>query len=76
MQLLEVLKNTSINTSGTYLEFDKNGNPNIGYNLIEWVWESPKTNLRVVGSFDDELSINKSLLKWHTDNAEVISETH
>lgn len=76
MQLLEVLKNTSMDIMGTHVAFDSNGNPNIGYSLIEWVWNDTDLDFIVVGSFYNKLSINRSLLKWHTENAEVISETH
>lgn len=76
MQLLKILQNTSIDLKGTHVEFDRNGNPNIGYNLIEWVWKDSYLDFIPVGSFENELSINKSLFKWHTENKTVISETH
>uniref|UniRef100_A0A3P9CA07 Taste receptor type 1 member 3 n=1 Tax=Maylandia zebra TaxID=106582 RepID=A0A3P9CA07_9CICH len=36
-KLLQVLKNTSVDINGTDLDFDKDSNPNIGYNVIQWV---------------------------------------
>ncbi|XP_033481912.1 taste receptor type 1 member 3 [Epinephelus lanceolatus] len=71
-ELLEALKNMSVNISGKHLEFDSNGNPNIGYRMIEWVWNGSKVNFTNVGSFhDQQLTINKTLFKWHTDNSQV-----
>ncbi|XP_067443061.1 taste receptor type 1 member 3 [Thunnus thynnus] len=74
-KLLEVLKNTSMDINGRHVKFDKNGNPNIGYSVIEWVWNSSDVNFMDVGSFYNELSINMSLLKWHTDNTEIPNST-
>lgn len=74
MQLLEVLKNTSVDINGTHLEFDENGNPNIGYNLVEWIWTASGIDFKRVGTYYNKtLSINKTLFKWHTPNSEVIS---
>ncbi|KAM7422838.1 hypothetical protein PAMA_010734 [Pampus argenteus] len=69
-KLLEVLQNTAMDINGTHLVFDKDGNPNIGYNLIEWVWKDSDVDFINVGSYYDELSINMSLFKWHTADAE------
>ncbi|AWP02602.1 putative taste receptor type 1 member 3 [Scophthalmus maximus] len=74
-ELLEVLRNMSVNVNGTHLVFDSNGNPNIGYNLIEWTWEASGVEFLEVGSFNDELIINRSLFKWHTENSEVPQST-
>ena len=72
MQLLEVLRNTSIDINGTHLQFDSKGNPNVGYDIIEWDWNASTLDFVVVGSFKEKLSINKTLLKWHTANSEVM----
>ncbi|KAF3856161.1 hypothetical protein F7725_016884 [Dissostichus mawsoni] len=71
-KLLEVLRNTSIDINGTHLQFDSKGNPNVGYDIIEWVWNASTLDFVAVGSFKEKLSINKTLLKWHTANSEVI----
>lgn len=73
LQLLEVLRNTSVDINGTHLEFDSNGNPNRGYDMIEWVWKASDLEFTTVGAFYKQLSINKTLFKWHTKNSEVIS---
>ncbi|XP_008287970.1 taste receptor type 1 member 3 [Stegastes partitus] len=72
-KLLEVLRNTSVDINGKQLVFDSNGNPNIGYDLIEWEWKPSGVDFSIVGSFYEQLSINKSLFKWHT--AEVPQST-
>ncbi|XP_056242601.1 taste receptor type 1 member 3 [Seriola aureovittata] len=74
-KLLEVLRNTSVDVNGTHIVFDSNGNPNIGYQLIEWIWNASDVEFEVVGSFSEQLSINKSLLKWYTANSEVPKST-
>ncbi|XP_029908005.1 taste receptor type 1 member 3 [Myripristis murdjan] len=70
-QLLQVLKNVSLDINGIHLAFDSNGNPNIGYNIVEWVWENSNTHFIQVGTFNKKLSINKNLFKWHTPNSEL-----
>ncbi|XP_070815693.1 taste receptor type 1 member 3 [Chaetodon trifascialis] len=70
-KLLDVLRNTSVDINGTHLIYDSDGNPNIGYNLVQWVWEDSDLNFRNVGNFEKELLINKSLVKWHTEDSKV-----
>uniref|UniRef100_UPI0037E7B6BB taste receptor type 1 member 3 n=1 Tax=Semicossyphus pulcher TaxID=241346 RepID=UPI0037E7B6BB len=70
-KLLEVLRRTSVEINGTNIVFDSNGNPNIGYDLLQWVWKDSGLEFKIVGSFYKKLSINKSLFKWHTPNSEV-----
>ncbi|XP_030586117.1 taste receptor type 1 member 3-like [Archocentrus centrarchus] len=67
-KLLEVLRNTSIKINATKIEFDKDGNPNIGYVMIQWDWtNSSKVDFRIVGNYTEQkLSLDKSLFKWHT----------
>nr|XP_040061092.1 taste receptor type 1 member 3 [Gasterosteus aculeatus aculeatus] len=74
-KLLEVLKNTSVNINGTHLQFDSQGNPNIGYDIIQWVWNASHFEFVPVGSFPGKLLINKTLFKWHTTNTEVPMST-
>ncbi|XP_034388123.1 taste receptor type 1 member 3 [Cyclopterus lumpus] len=74
-KLLEVLKNTSVDINGTHLEYDNDGNPNIGYDMIEWVWKASGLDFVDVGNFQGQLYINKTLFKWHTANSEVPQST-
>lgn len=70
---MEALKKISVNLSGTQLEFDNSGNPNVGYNLVEWVWMESGLDFKEIGSFNEKLEINKSLITWYTENSEVMS---
>ncbi|KAJ0068901.1 hypothetical protein NL108_014011 [Boleophthalmus pectinirostris] len=70
-KLLQVLKNISIDVSGTKFQFDSNGNPNIGYNVIQWVWNDSNVQFRNAGTFRKTLSINKLLITWHTKDSMV-----
>ncbi|KAM4582727.1 taste receptor type 1 member 3 [Fundulus diaphanus] len=71
-KLLEVMRNITVNISGTILEFDENGNPNVGYNLIQWIWNSSDVSLKTVGSYyQSQLSINTSLFEWYTSDSMV-----
>ncbi|XP_068449840.1 taste receptor type 1 member 3 [Clinocottus analis] len=74
-KLLEVLKNTSVDINGTHLTFDSDGNPNMGYDMIEWVWKASGLDFVAVGNFNGKLSINKNLFTWHTANSEVPQST-
>uniref|UniRef100_A0A672FZU5 Taste receptor type 1 member 3 n=1 Tax=Salarias fasciatus TaxID=181472 RepID=A0A672FZU5_SALFA len=69
-KLLEVLRKTSVNINGILLKFDESGNPNIGYNVIQWIWE-PELHFRHVGTFMYELFLNKSKMSWHTADSQV-----
>ncbi|XP_034022119.1 taste receptor type 1 member 3 [Thalassophryne amazonica] len=71
-QLLEVLKNTSVDINGTRMEFDSSGDPNLAYTVFEWIWEDSKLHFQDVGSFNHKLFINKSLFKWHTEDSKMV----
>ncbi|XP_031590916.2 LOW QUALITY PROTEIN: taste receptor type 1 member 3-like [Oreochromis aureus] len=72
-KLLQVLKNTSLNINGTHLDFDNDGNPNIGYKVIQWIWaNSSQVDFRNVGEYTEQkLFLNKSLFQWHTKQIPV-----
>ncbi|NP_001098195.1 taste receptor type 1 member 3 precursor [Oryzias latipes] len=75
-KLLEVLKEFSVNISNTSLKFDQNGNPNIGYSVIQRSWERNTHLYPSVGSYRSaNLSINESLFKWYTNNSEKPEST-
>uniref|UniRef100_A0A8C6T5U0 Taste receptor type 1 member 3 n=1 Tax=Neogobius melanostomus TaxID=47308 RepID=A0A8C6T5U0_9GOBI len=69
--LMQVLKHISININGTNVQFNSDGNPNVGYNVIQWVWENSAVHLQNVGSFLSTLSIDKSNFTWHTEDSAV-----
>ncbi|CAB1314895.1 unnamed protein product [Coregonus sp. 'balchen'] len=70
-QLLEVLKKVNISLNGSHFEFDSNGNPNIGYNVLQWVWGNNSLSFKDVGTFYENLSINNTLIQWHTGSTKV-----
>ncbi|KAM9361307.1 taste receptor type 1 member 3, partial [Symphorus nematophorus] len=74
-KLLESLRNTSVDINGTHLVFDSDGNPNIGYNLVEWVWKDSGFEFIHVGSFYKQLDINKTLFSWHTPDSKAPEST-
>lgn len=74
LQLLKTLRDTKVDINGKMLEFDSNGNPNVGYNLIELIWNNSTLEFVEVGSFNRILNINASLFNWHTETSEVIQE--
>ncbi|XP_062400348.1 taste receptor type 1 member 3 [Sardina pilchardus] len=74
-QLLEVLKNVSFDINGTHFEFDDDGNPSMGYDLLVWTWETSQVEFREIGSFIRNLSINSTLIDWHTNSDEVPEST-
>ncbi|KAM6980697.1 taste receptor type 1 member 3 [Aplochiton taeniatus] len=47
-QLLKEIKNISVNLDGTHLQFDSNGDPSIGYNILQWVWQKDKLEFKDV----------------------------
>ncbi|KAM6927206.1 taste receptor type 1 member 3 [Xenentodon cancila] len=72
-KLLEALKNSSISIKGTELKFDENGNPNLGYNVIQWNWRNQNVDFNDVGNYSQEqLLLNKSLFKWHKNNSSIL----
>lgn len=56
----------TMDINGKHFEYDSNGNPNIGYDVIEWHWNNSAVNFTDVGSFDKNLTLNVSRIKWHT----------
>ncbi|XP_024126448.1 taste receptor type 1 member 3 [Oryzias melastigma] len=71
-KLLEVLKEISVNISNTSLKFDENGNPNIGYTVIQRILDDKNSSETFVGSYQSEiLNINKTLFKWYTNDSMI-----
>uniref|UniRef100_A0A8C6TXD4 Taste receptor type 1 member 3 n=1 Tax=Neogobius melanostomus TaxID=47308 RepID=A0A8C6TXD4_9GOBI len=69
--LLQVLKNISFDINGTKFEYDSDGNPNIGYDVIQWVWNGSNLRFQYVGTYLHNLSIDKALFTWHTEDSTV-----
>ncbi|XP_041945159.1 taste receptor type 1 member 3 [Alosa sapidissima] len=74
-QLLEELKNVSLDINGTHFEFDDEGNPSMGYDLLVWTWKKSQVKFREIGNFYLNLSINSTLIEWHTVSNRVPQST-
>ncbi|XP_026873307.2 taste receptor type 1 member 3 [Electrophorus electricus] len=74
-QLLEKLQNISLNLNGTKLDFDQMGNPDIGYDILVWVFGNHTITFQNIGNFNQIITINKDLIKWHTANFTVPTST-
>lgn len=61
--------------NGTRISFDTEGNPNIGYDLLAWVFQNNTVTFKNIGTFVNNLTIAKQLIKWHTANNTVLSTT-
>ncbi|KAM4588361.1 taste receptor type 1 member 3 [Odontesthes bonariensis] len=71
-KLLEVFRNTSVDVNGQNIQFDESGNPNMGYSVVEWIYNLSVVEFRTLGFYHQgELSLNKSLFKWHTKDSKV-----
>ncbi|XP_076861650.1 taste receptor type 1 member 3 [Brachyhypopomus gauderio] len=74
-QLLEKLQNISLTLNGTQIEFNDKGNPDIGYDVLVWVFGNHTVTFKDIGTFNQNITINKQLIKWHTANSTVPTST-
>ncbi|XP_055040994.1 taste receptor type 1 member 3 [Misgurnus anguillicaudatus] len=74
-QLLQKLRNVNINIEGILLKFDNKGNPNFGYDMLQWIFNGSNVKFRAIGSFNQTLNIQTQKIKWHTANSKVPSST-
>ncbi|KAM9443980.1 taste receptor type 1 member 3 [Clarias gariepinus] len=70
-QLLPWVKNVSLNLSGTQIKFTSDGNPNIGYDFLAWVFQNSTVTFQNIGTYNQNLTIYKQRIKWHTANNTV-----
>lgn len=56
----------AMDINGMHFEYDSNGNPNIGYDVVEWRFNNSVVEFIDIGSFDKNLTLNKTRIKWHT----------
>ncbi|XP_030231223.1 taste receptor type 1 member 3 [Gadus morhua] len=73
--LMKELRKTTFELNGIQMSFDSSGNPDLGYILVEWFWENGIFKSKTVGQYHNSLSLNKSLLEWHTDDNQVPQST-
>ncbi|KAF4093778.1 hypothetical protein AMELA_G00006070 [Ameiurus melas] len=74
-QLLPWVQKVSLTLNGTQINFDSAGNPNIGYDLLAWVFQNNSVTFQNIGTFVQNLTIDKILIKWHTKNNMVPTST-
>ncbi|KAA0707507.1 Taste receptor type 1 member 3 [Triplophysa tibetana] len=74
-QLLKKLRNVTMNISGIPFKFDSEGNPNFGYDLLQWNFNGSTVDFKVIGYFYQNLTIQKQDIKWHTANSKVPAST-
>uniref|UniRef100_A0A8C1IW17 Taste receptor type 1 member 3 n=1 Tax=Cyprinus carpio TaxID=7962 RepID=A0A8C1IW17_CYPCA len=70
-QLLQSLQKVSVDLEGVNFKFDKEGNPNFGYDVMQWNFSDTTVQFDIIGFFYQNLKINKNNIKWHTKNGKV-----
>lgn len=73
-QLLPWVQKVSMKLNGKVIKFDSEGNPSIGYDLLAWVFQNNTVTFQDIGTFVQNLTINKTLIKWHTKNNTVLKK--
>ncbi|KAI2659002.1 Taste receptor type 1 member 3 [Labeo rohita] len=74
-QLLRSLQNVSVDFEGVKFMFDKEGNPNFGYDVMQWNFNDSTVHFDIIGYHYQNLTINKNNIKWHTINGKVPMST-
>ncbi|XP_056397706.1 taste receptor type 1 member 3-like [Hyla sarda] len=62
-QLLQELKYGNITVDNIML--DSYGNPNIGYNILTWIYKK-KSPFLTVGTFQEKMTLKRSQITWHS----------
>ncbi|XP_043919536.1 taste receptor type 1 member 3 [Protopterus annectens] len=65
-ELLEEVRRVQFSVYNDTFQFDYNGNPNTGYDVITWKWNNGELQLTTIGEYNSELYINQSLIHWYT----------
>ncbi|KAL6464954.1 hypothetical protein MHYP_G00272710 [Metynnis hypsauchen] len=74
-QVLPKLQKVSLTLNGAHIEFDVQGNPSIGYDLVVWIFQNNTVTFRDIGTFIRNITINKQSIPWHTGNSVVPTST-
>uniref|UniRef100_A0A8B9H395 Taste receptor type 1 member 3 n=1 Tax=Astyanax mexicanus TaxID=7994 RepID=A0A8B9H395_ASTMX len=74
-QLLKKLQKVSLTLNNANIEFDAEGNPSIGYDVVVWIFQNSTVYFRDIGNFTKNITIDKPLIKWHTANSAVPTST-
>lgn len=56
---------------GVNFQFDKEGNPNFGYDVIQWIFNDTTVRFDGIGYFYQNLTIDEDDIKWHPKNGKV-----
>uniref|UniRef100_H9GKG7 Taste receptor type 1 member 3 n=1 Tax=Anolis carolinensis TaxID=28377 RepID=H9GKG7_ANOCA len=74
-QLLEKLNDLNFSIHNESFHFDEQHSINMGYEVLSWTWPHKKTEIVSIGSFHGNLSINESMVHFHTvDQKAPLSE--
>ncbi|XP_068098272.1 taste receptor type 1 member 3 [Hyperolius riggenbachi] len=68
-KLLEVVKNVTFSIFNTSFNFDRNGNPNVGYYIVTHSFTG--MGFINIGSYNGELDLNISLINWGTKDNQM-----
>ncbi|XP_037335321.2 taste receptor type 1 member 1 [Pungitius pungitius] len=75
-ELLLWLKEVKFSLGNTSVNFDTNGDPPPGYDIIVWVWRGMDWSIKEVGSFSPgpiDLSVDADQIEWHgTGNSRTV----
>ncbi|XDV51232.1 hypothetical protein PO909_020153 [Leuciscus waleckii] len=74
-QLLKKLQKVSVDLEGVNFQFDKEGNPNFGYDVMQWIFNDTTVRFDGIGYFYKNLTIDEGDIKWHTKNGKVPMST-
>ncbi|XP_075136074.1 taste receptor type 1 member 1 [Leptodactylus fuscus] len=72
-QLLEYVKKVNFTLYNQTINFDSNGDPATGYDIVMWTWNGDIPSFNVIGSYSkvaEKLQLNEGL-KWHTKDNSV-----
>ncbi|NXX85946.1 TS1R3 protein, partial [Urocolius indicus] len=74
-QLLHFMDTLPFEVNGQRFKFDQSHGIKTGYKLILWSWRNSTLTYQPAGSYDGSLSVNRSLILFHTgDQKEPLSE--
>ncbi|XP_077168881.1 taste receptor type 1 member 1 [Paroedura picta] len=73
-QLLKEVKEVNFSVQGRQIYFDSNGDPLIGYDIVQWKWADREWRYDVIATFSSNpshLTIYRDKLQWHTEDNQV-----
>lgn len=70
-QLLEVMRMLQFEVHNYSFKFDQSQSTNMGYEILLWSWQNHTLHHVSVGKYENSLSINNSLIQFHTEDNKV-----